>query len=135
MKNDYKFISLTGLYTEVGVSFTNILNWEKSKEWRQILNKNIFPEGKMSSNYKNYNLELTLSSSLTISQVTLRGPRIDRRNKAIGYVIYVPYVPVVSSKNKLEKLTEYFKEGVMGVLKELNYSEKSIQESVKGITE
>lgn len=135
MTNKSNFISLTELYAEVGASFTNILDWKKSGEWQSILNKSIIAEGKMSSNYKDYNLELTLSSSHKLEKVTIRGPRFDRRNKAIGYVIYIPYAPVDNSKNKLWKLAEYFKEGVMMILKELSYSEESIQKSIKGIAE
>jgi hypothetical protein len=129
-----KFIYLMALYAEVGVNFTDgILDWKKSVEWCQILNKNIIPEGKMSINYSGYTLTLTLSSSIKISDLVLKGPKIDRRNKDIGYVIYIPYQPVVSDNDKIGKLTEYFKEGVMKVLKELNYPDKSILKSVEGI--
>jgi hypothetical protein len=73
-------------------------------------------------------LAITLSSSAFTSELNIKGPTIGRRNKSIGFVIEVPYSPVVNDPEPLNKLTNYFRKGMMQVLTELDYSRKALEE-------
>ena len=131
-----RFIFLVAIYPEAGVSFSDtILHWKKAQEWRIKLDTNLIPEGKMITNYHNYDITLTITSSVLINELVVKGPKIDRRNKSIGYALWIPYSPVVNNSNPLTKLTEYFKQGVREVLLKLDYPESSIEKALNQISD
>lgn len=123
-----KFINLSQIYSEPGVSFSgNVLTPEKSREWRFLLDNNLTPEGLMTTKYKDFTIDFVITSSVFINNLDIRGPRVVKRNKFIEYAVWIPYSSVVNDKNPLEKLTQYFKNGISVVLKKLEYSENSIK--------
>ncbi len=131
-----EFVYLLQLYPEVGVHFHNIFgSWKKAKEWRIALENSLFPEGKMATNYHGYNLTFTISSSVLLGNLVVKGPSIGRRNKSIQYALWIPYSPVVNAPHPLTKLTEYFKQGVAEVLRKLEYPEESIQKVLEKIND
>jgi hypothetical protein len=130
-----KFVYLMGLYAEVGVNFGEVLPWEKTSEWGSVLDKFLLPEGKMLKNYKDYHIDLTITSTALSSDFKVMGPSIGRRNKSLTYAIWIPYAPVISAPNPLTKLTEYFKQGIAEVLHKLEYPEESIEKVLKNITD
>lgn len=123
MKN--KLVNLIQLYPEVGVSFDNLISNSVWYRWHEALNSNIKIEGKLKK-YSNYSLTITITSSALINNLKVMGPTLGRRNKNIGYALWIPYSPVLSSSEPLIKLTDYFKSGVIEILRNLEYTEGSI---------
>lgn len=130
-----KFVGLAQIYPEVGVHFENIFPWEKAKEWRIALERNLIPDGIFKKKHKDYQLVFLISASTLIGDLLIKGPTISKRNKTIDYVLWIPYARVVNDPKPLTKLTEYFKQGVAEVLRKLEYPEESIQKVLKKITD
>jgi len=127
------FVGLVQLYAESGVNFGEFLSLQKTSEWAGQLNKHLEREGVFLKKNKDYTLSFTITSSAAISELVIKGPTISRRNKYVAYVIWIPYAPVISDSNPLEKLTEYFKQGVKEVLEKLEYPEESIRNAVEKV--
>jgi hypothetical protein len=129
-----KFINISQIYSEPGINFENVLNVKKVREWRVNLDQNLLPEGIMTRKYSGYILDLILTTSKDLTELKIKGPIKGRKNKYIEYVIWIPYLAVMNSHNPLSKLTDYVKLGIVEILTNLEYSDESIEKSIKGIT-
>jgi hypothetical protein len=135
MEKTTPFVRIVEIYGEAGVSFTHILTEEVWKNWFKTLNKILEPQGLISSKYQNFSLDFVITSSTFISDLVIKGPRKNTKNKFLEYAIWIPYARVVNDPKPLTKLTEYFKQGVADVLRKLEYPEDSIQKVMKQITD
>lgn len=134
-KNPSQFIRLDAIYPEFEAFFDdNVLSSEKSKEWRITLDQAVKPEGLMTTKYKDFTIHFILTSSASLEEIVVKGPRIGRKNKFLEYALWIPYNPVITNPNPLAKLTEYFKQSVHEVLRRLEYPEESIQKTLEKIT-
>lgn len=127
--------SMIGLYTEAGVNFDEITNWQKWLEWENFVKESIMISGLMATKYLEYNLEIVESASTIISELEIVGPMVTKKDKYVSFTLVFPYARVVNDPHPLTKLTEYFKQGVAEVLRKLEYPEDSIQKVLEKIND
>lgn len=124
---------LIQMNAEAGIDFGNFITNDVWEKWFSALQNNLQPEGLMLTKYKDHTLDFYICATALKNELDIRGPLKGRKNKYVEYFLKIPYTPVVSDQQPFLKLTQYFKQGVVEVLKKLEYSEQTINKFLEAI--
>ena len=95
-------LTIGSWFGEPGISFK--VSYKVSKFIRQLLTDDIMIPFGLESKEPNTFLGLVITTLSSISELEVRGPQYDKKNKTINYGLWLPYKKINESSNYL---TEY----------------------------
>lgn len=69
---------------------------------------------------------LVITTQKNMSELEVRGPEYDRKNKFINYGLWLPYKKIEDAENYLEEYLKYFFDSLIILLKNYNVPAESI---------
>ena len=113
-------------YTDPNANFK--VSFKVFKFLKKIANENLTLR---SEKYKEYTLELWYNTARIQKEIEIKGPDIDKKDKTLGYGLFLPYKKIIKSKTFLKTYLEYYFDAMAMLLSEFEVPEADVRKVQK----
>ena len=117
-------LTIGSWFSEPGVEFE--ISHKVHKFIRENLIEDIMKPFGLETKDPDIFIGLVITTTKNLTELEVRGPEFDRRNKFINYGLWLPYQKIVCSENYLKEYLRYFFDALAILFKKYNVPEESI---------